>query len=193
MKSLSFALFAVVLVAVSAAQQVPQSVVAPDPKLAAPQSNPEIGLTLVLKPRDRYRPGDVNVSVRFVNHGNRTLMMPKPSAGCASGNGYIEISRELLAPAKYLERRSVCVSDFFGKRDLPAETHSWITLAPGVAYELDTALAFDNPGARYRIRARYIPATLASEELRLLNEHGISVVKESPESQSLVIRSPNPK
>jgi len=193
MKSLSLALFTVALVAVSAAQQSPESVVAPGPKLAPPQSKAEIGLTLVLKPRDRYRPIDVNVSVRFVNHGISTVMMPKPSAGCASGDGYIEISRELLGPAKYPERRFGCAGDFFGKRDLLAETHSWITLAPGVAYELDTELEFDNPGARYRIRAKYIPATLTREELRLLNEHGISVVQESPESQSLVVRSPNPK
>lgn len=190
MKFLSLALF--VLVAV-AAQQSPESAVAPSPQLIPPVSNPtQIGLTLVLRPPDRYRPGDVNVSVRFVNCGSGTVMMPKPLAGCQGDGGYIAISRELLAPAKYPERGSVCVADFFGKRDLLAETHSWISLAPGAAYEVRTELAFDNPGARYRIRARYIPARLAPEELMLLKEHGITAVQDSPESKSLVVLSPNP-
>jgi hypothetical protein len=199
MKSLILALFMLVLVAVAAAQRSPHqsqstSVVAPCPKLTQSVKDAAgIGLSLVLRPRDRFRPGDVNVSVRFINHGSRIMMMPQPSTGCHSVDGYIEISRELLAPAKYPEIYSVCVSDSFGKRDLPAETDRWVRLAPGAAYEIRTELAFDNPGARYKIRAKYIPANLTSEELRLLSEHGISAVQESPESKSFVVKSPNPK
>ena len=81
----------------------------------------------------------------------------------------------------------------FGKRDLPAETDRWLTLAPGAAYEVRAELAFDNPGARYKIRAKYVPAMLTAEELRLLSQRGISVVQESPESTPLVVKSPNPK
>ncbi len=197
MKSFCLVLFALTLIAGVATQQTPwqsQSAVAAPFRQLTPQRNAtEIGLTLVVRPRDRYRPGDVNVSVRFVNYGNRTVMLPKPTAGCQSADGYIEISRELLTPAKYPERGSVCVADFFGKRDLPAETDRWVTLAPGAAYEVHAELAFDNPGARYKIRAKYVPAMLTAEELRLLNEHGISAVQESPESKPLVLRSPNPK
>jgi hypothetical protein len=197
MKSFCLVLFTLMLVAVAVKQQSPRqsqsaSVAAPRPQLT-PQTNATgIGLTLVIRPRDRYRPGDVNVSVRFVNYGDKTVMLPKPWAGCQSADGYIEISRELLGSAKYPERRSVCSADFFGKRDLPAETDRWVTLAPGAAYEVRAELAFDNPGARYKIRAKYIPAMLTAEELRRLNEHGISVVQESPESKPLVVKSPNP-
>ena len=191
-------LLTLTLVAVAIAQQSPglsQSVSTSTPhsQLAQPKNAPEMGLILIIRPHDYYRPGNVNVSVRFVNHGNKTVMMPKPLAGCQSADGYIEINQELLAPAKYPERGGICVGDFFGRRDLPSEAEHWVTLAPDAAYEVRTELAFDNPGARYKIRAKYIPAALSAEELRLLNEHGINAVQESPESKPLIVKSPNPK
>jgi hypothetical protein len=66
-----------------------------------------------------------------------------------------------------------------------------VTLAPAAAYEMPVELMFANHGARYEIRAVYLPARFTEEELRILVAHRINVIQTRSESVLLILRSPH--
>jgi hypothetical protein len=81
----------------------------------------------------------------LINGADADLMLPEPVINCGSDDGYVMVIHKLLSPAKRPETGGGCASDRWSRRDVLAEAHKWVTLAPGAVFDMPIELMFANP------------------------------------------------